>query len=91
MVQVSSEKAGFKLTNPHKFRHAGASMDEFLGVPQAQVQARGHWKHSSSMLRYHKPGRYARSLAALTKIQKERFEVLMAGGFMTRLRRVLRR
>ena len=43
------------------------------------------------MIRYHKPGRYARSLAKLSEQQKTLAQNLLKGQFMDKYRRALRR
>ena len=88
-IRESANAENFPTTLPHDFRHAGASMDGFCGQPAFFVRGRGHWKSESSMIRYHKPGRYARSLSNLSLAQRRKANKLIAGEFMHNFRRAL--
>lgn len=90
-IQKSAVACKFPKTLPHDFRHAGASMDGFCGHPAFFVRGRGNWGSESAMIRYHKPGRYARSLAKLSEQQKTLAQNLLKGQFMDKYRRALRR
>ena len=59
-IAQAAEKVGLSAPQltPRILRHSGASHDAYHGVRDAQqIQVRGRWKASRSVLRYKKPGR----------------------------------
>ena len=59
-------------SHPHRLRHGGPSMDGLLArnlVSDFDIQSRGEWASTKSVLRYRKPARYLRRLEKISAAQ----------------------
>ena len=72
MLTDARRRAGLRPTHLHRLRHGGASVGGIAGVQDSVMMDRGSWSATRSLLRYRRPARYLRQLAALKKEQVEK-------------------
>lgn len=59
-------------STPHGNRHGGASLMALAGMGSLEVQTRGRWASSQSVLRYRKHGRYLRVLNSMPAAERDK-------------------
>ena len=74
--KAARERIGLPHLVPYQARHSGASVDRALGHRAlTDIKKRGRWRNDSSIARYEKSGRLARSAQMLSPSQLAAFEV----------------
>ena len=75
-VAKAGNRLGLKVV-PYQFRHSGASWDAAKKYrPLLEIQGRGGWRSTSSVMRYEKSGRMLREYARMSATRRHYCEVL---------------